>query len=406
MSEIVHALGLHLHQPPGNLIEVLRGAEHEAVGIIHAYDRIVRYAHRYKDLARIHVGMSGVLLDQLTDPRAVDAYSRHLDIPAMLRGYREADNIELLGMGHFHPIFPLIPREDWPEQLSYGRRRIVEVFGREPAGFWPPEMAFTMEMIPAIAAAGYRYLVVDSFHVRPLGLRAGERPDLLRPYLAEHGGVQIAVVPRNRDVSNAQESGMDAGWFRNEVQNKVRESGAPDRPRLVCTWSDGENGGWFRRLDEASGFWGHFFTPFMDQVRAGGPIRPVKLSEYLERNPPREKAQVQTGAWNVASTSGVDFSQWNGSAAQKKGVTEVVEVSRRWWEAQRRAGKRSRPEAPRSEIPRSEIEAKLDRARKLILEAETSCFLFWGDDWVPRLYERTGPARRLLEEVEAGAGGR
>jgi alpha-amylase/alpha-mannosidase (GH57 family) len=396
MSEIYHALGLHLHQPPGNMMTMLREAPHEAVGVIQAYDRIVRYAHRYKDTARIHVGMSGILLDQLTDPGVVDAYRPHLDIPAMLRGYREADNIELLGMGHFHPIFPLIPREDWSEQLAYGKKRIVEVFGREPQGFWPPEMAFTMEMVPAVAKAGYKYIVVDSFHVKPLDSGRSRRPDLLKPYLAEHGGVQIMVVPRNRDVSNAQESGMDAHWFKNEVLNKVRESPAPDQPRLVCTWSDGENGGWFRRMDEGSGFWGWFFAPFMDQVRGGGPIRPVKLSEFLAKHPPREKANVQTGAWNVASTSGVDFSQWNGSETQKKGVGEVVEVSRRYWQLREKAERAARPE----------VRQKLESARKLILEAETSCFLFWGDNWVPKLYERTGPARDLLSQVEAAAGAR
>ena len=392
MAEIFHALGLHLHQPPGNMLEVLRGAEHEAVGIIHAYDRIARCAHRYRDTARLHVGMSGVLLDQLTDPEVAEAYRPHVEIPGMLRGYREADNIELLGMGHFHPVFPLIPKEDWPEQLAYGRQRIAEVFGREPEGFWPPEMAFTMEMVPAIVEAGYRYIVVDSFHVRPLGLGASERPDLLRPYLAEYDGARIPVVPRNRDISNAQESGMDAAWFQNEVLHKVRESPAPDAPRLVCTWSDGENGGWFRRTDESSGFWGHFFAPFMDQVRSGGPIRPVKLSEYLEEHPPRDLAHVETGAWNVASTSGVDFSQWSGSETQRRAVDEVAEVSRRYWELR-----------PRAEA--GEARGKLDHARHLILEAETSCFLFWGDSWVPKVYERTAPARQLLGEAEAASGG-
>lgn len=393
MSEIYHALGLHLHQPPGNLLDVLRDAEHEAVGIIHAYDRIVRYAHRYRDTARFHVGMSGILLDQLTDRAVVEAYRPHLDIPGMLRGYREADNIELLGMGHYHPIFPLIPREDWPEQLTYGRQRINEVFGREPIGFWSPEMAFTMDMIPAVVEAGYRYLVVDSVHVKPVDTQAGSSPDLFRPYLAEHNGVEICVVPRNRDVSNAQESGMDADWFRNEVLNKVRESPAPNEPRLVCTWSDGENGGWFRRLDEASGFWGHFFAPFIDQVRAGGPIRPILISEFIDRYPPQTLANVKTGAWNVASTSGEDFSQWEGSAAQKQAVNEVVQLSRRYWTL-------------REKVDRGSIREKLDQARKLILEAETSCFLFWGDNWIPKLYQRTGPAGDLLGQVEDMLNGR
>ena len=40
------------------------------------------------------------------------------------------------------------------------------------------------------------------------------------------------------------------------------------------------------------------------------------------------------------------------------------------------------------------------RARDLILEAETSCFLFWGDAWIPHLYERTVPAQRELAQAE------
>jgi hypothetical protein len=47
----------------------------------------------------------------------------------------------------------------------------------------------------------------------------------------------------------------------------------------------------------------------------------------------------------------------------------------------------------------------LDEARRLVLEAETSCFLFWGESWIPHLYERTDPAARLLEEVEASLRG-
>jgi hypothetical protein len=230
-------------------------------------------------------------------------------------------------------------------------------------------------------------------HVRPLEVQKDQRPDLLRPYFSEHNGARVCVVPRNRDVSNAQESGMDADWFRNEVLNKVRESPAPDEPRLVCTWSDGENGGWFRRLDEASGFWGHFFAPFVDQVRAGGPIRPVLISEFIDRYPPQELAYVKTGAWNVASTSGEDFSQWEGSAAQKQAVDELVRLSSRYWTLQEK-------------VEQGSIREKLDQARKLILEAETSCFLFWGDSWVPKLYQRTGPAWDLLGQVEAKLDGR
>ena len=106
------------------------------------------------------------------------------------------------------------------------------------------------------------------------------------------------------------------------------------------------------------------------------------------------KAAVRTGAWNVASTSGVDFSRWDGSEAQKRGIREVIEVSRRYWGLRPAVERSGRPGAREA----------LDRARKMILEAETSCFLFWGDSWVPKVYERTRPARDLLAQAEAAAG--
>ena len=113
-------------------------------------------------------------------------------------------------MGFFHPIFPLIPVADWEEQLRTGRELMREVFGRAPRGFWPPEMAFSMEMIPALAKAGYDYVVVDGVHVHP----ADGVSDVFRPYIACHDGVCITVVPaRSRRLQcPGKRAGRD--WFR------------------------------------------------------------------------------------------------------------------------------------------------------------------------------------------------
>lgn len=94
-TKAFHALGLHMHQPPGNL-----------------------------------------KLPIESNPR-------------------EAANVELVGMGYYHPIFPLVPTTDREEQLASGRAIMEHAFGRAPRGFWPPEMAFAMEMIPARVKAGY-----------------------------------------------------------------------------------------------------------------------------------------------------------------------------------------------------------------------------------------------------------
>ncbi len=383
---LFHALGLHMHQPPGNLKLLLESNEWEAEQIIRCYERAVRYALSYPLEARLHVGFSGILLEQLLDPAMIDGYRRFIDIPAMLDRYREADNVELIGMGYYHPIFPLIPQEDWADQLISGRQIMEEIFGRAPKGFWPPEMAFSMDMVPALVEAGYEYVVVDGVHVSPEG---GTR-DVYQPYLACQDGACITVVPRDRDISNAQESGLDPGWFANEVRHRCAGSPRPGEPRLVTTWSDGENGGWFRQLHEGSGFFGHFFAPYMEHVRSGEyPVRPVSISAYLEEHPASAHAHVQTGAWNVGSTSGYDFAQWAGSESQRRAVEAIRDLSRRYHEAR-----------SRTKRPSVKAREQLAVVHKLLREAETSCFLFWGDSWIPHHYERTEPAHRLLDELE------
>jgi hypothetical protein len=51
MSEVFHALGLHLHQPLGNLVTLHNSAEPwEAKQILWCYDRITRMLDQYWDV--------------------------------------------------------------------------------------------------------------------------------------------------------------------------------------------------------------------------------------------------------------------------------------------------------------------------------------------------------------------
>jgi 4-alpha-glucanotransferase len=385
-TNLYHALGLHMHQPPRNLERLIQSSPEDAEQIIRCYERAARYTQEYRDSAHLHLGFSGILLEQLLDPGVVDAYRHIVDIPRMLERYCEATNVELVGMGYYHPIFPLIPKADWEEQLMRGRAVVEKAFGRAPRGFWPPEMAFSMEMIPALVKAGYAYVVVEGIHVWPQdGLS-----DIYRPYLACHEGVCITVVPRDRDLSTAQENGTSPDWFAGESLRRVQTSPRPAQSRLLTTWSDGENTGWFRRTPEDLGFFGRFFAPLMERARTGETsLTPIALSDYLEKNPPAARARVQTGSWSAGSTAGHEFSRWAGSEAQQKAAELIRDLSRRYWDLEHEQG--SLGEKNRQ---------ALAHARALILEAQTSCFLFWGDAWIPHLYKRTMLADRDLAQVE------
>ena len=383
---LYHALGLHMHQPPQNLERLIAADTGTAEEIIRCYERVPRYAREFSGQARLHVGFSGILLQQLLDPGIVDRYRHWVDIPTMLASYGETTNIELIGMGYYHPIFPLIPVSDWEEQILSGRKILEQAFGRAPPGFWPPEMAFRMEMIPALVAAGYEYVVVEGAHVRPEdGLN-----DIYRPYLACRDGVCITVVPRDPLLSDHQGTGLELETFVRTALGQIEQSPRPAQPRLVTTWSDGENRHWFRQLQEENGFFGRFFAPYMEQVGTDrSAATPVALSAYLKSYPPTAHARVQCGSWNAGTTAETSFNQWIGSGSQREAALAIHELSRRYWDLRRQAG-----------LMDAAGKAALQHGRRLILEAETSCFLFWGDAWLPHLYARIGPARHQLEQAE------
>jgi hypothetical protein len=330
------------------------------------------------------VSFSGILVEQLLDPVIVDAYRRWVEIPAMLEGYRTADNIEVVGTGYSHPIFPLIPKDDWEEQLIRGRQILESVFGRAPQGFWPPNMGFCREMIPVLARAGYKYVIIDSVYIQPTdGVL-----DTYRPYQATYDGCSIAIIPRERHLSCAQESGMDLPWFIQETESKIARGPGPGTLRLLTTWSDVEKDGWFRETYEPSGFFGRFFVPYTEAIRSGEiAFRLVMLSDYLDEHLQMQGASVQTSAGDIGSSSGVDFHRWNKSHVQRSALANISEVSGLYWRLMN----------SETHLP-NDAKTALARARSLILEGEASCFL--DESQIPKLYERTASARLLLLEAE------
>lgn len=354
---IQHALGLHLYQPDGNLRELLRRDEGELGRILRCYERIARHAHKYAHVARLHVALSGVLLEQLRDPVLIDDCRHLADVPAILEGLREASSIEFVGTGLRHAPLPLIPAADWDEQLRAERLQAEAVLGRVLKGYAPPAGVFSPEVVPALVRAGYEYLLLPA---PLLATPDGAGADPYRPYWLAHGGARIAVVPWDRGFSQAQEAGLDVAWFADEVRNGVAQSPARGVPYLLTTWSDGENGEWFRRLDEEHGFFGQFFSPYMEFCETGEyPVRPVHLSAYLRDHPPAAGVGLRDAP---PPAPGVAGDAEDLAAARDR----LAHVSARYW---------SLAHAAAHPLP---LQQALPRARELILRSEDSGYLL-GD---------------------------
>ena len=352
---IQHAIGLHLHQPAGALLKLLQQDEGELRRILLCYERLARHAHKYAHVARLHVALSGVLLEQLHDPAFIKA-SRHLaDIPAILDSLRSAPNIEFVGTGYRHASLPLIPSEDWEEQLRNERVTMESVLGRVLKGYFPPASRFTLELIPALVRAGYEYVLLPN---TALLTPDGHGTDPYRAYRLRHLDASIDVVPWDRGFSLAQESGMDAAWLADEARNGVAQSPESGAPYLLTTWSDGDAGEWFRRMDEEQGFYGHFFSPCMEFCETGEfPVQPIQLAEYLRDHRPETEVDLvqEMQAETLVASLGAEA-----QAARKR----LFAVVARYWSVVRLSAAKSGPSR-----------ATLQEARELILQAEESDFL-------------------------------
>lgn len=382
---IQHALILHLYQPPDNLQQLLRQDEEELRRILLCYERIARHAHKYSDVARMHVVFSVPLLEQLRAPALIDGCRHLVDIPAILEAFRGASNIEFIGSGYQHAPLPLIPREDWEEQLRGEREIVEEVLGRVPKGYWPPEAVFSMEMVPALVDLGYEYVLLGSSTL----VDEDDQPvDPYRTYQLSHKGDSITVVPWDAGFSRAQERGLNAPWLADELRNGVSQSPVSGAPYLLTSCSDGENGEWFRRVDEEEGFFGHFFSPYMEFCETGEfPIRPENLTRYIRSHPAKQAVSLRN---DITS----DRPAWNYPAEQKATFDRLFKASGRYWSLVRTGA------AATQGISRQE----LAQARKLMLQAQGSCYLLGQGKQHESMIEFLEQAESLLgDERDAHA---
>ncbi|MCL6646624.1 MAG: hypothetical protein K6U88_16990 [Dehalococcoidia bacterium] len=143
------ALLLHFYQPPTQTHDVLVKVAEES------YRPLIAVLRAHAN-ARVAVNLQGVLADLLLEHGLGD-------VVAGLRELAEAGLVEFVGSGKYHPILPLIPEAERKRQIQENARTNRAALGRawNPRGFFPPEMCYSREILPAINASGHEWLIVS-----------------------------------------------------------------------------------------------------------------------------------------------------------------------------------------------------------------------------------------------------
>jgi alpha-amylase/alpha-mannosidase (GH57 family) len=243
-----------------------------------------------------------------------------------------------------------------------------------------------MEMIPYLKRMGYSYVMVDSNNVEPVDSMKWQELRY-KPHLARFEEDEIIVIVRDRELSDAQESGMDLDWFNSELNERTKWC---DFEPLVTTCTDGDNGGWFRNTSPEGNFWDYFYKNLLRATRANQTnIRPTFISDYLKNHGVSGYVNVKTAAWNTGWHNGIGFTQWTGSQKQRDALERIKTISNTFHLTKNRAIAKGA----------GDLFAALNEAQWHLLRSETSCNFFWGEAWVQKSHDDLDTVENILEGI-------
>ncbi len=265
----------------------------------------------------------------------------------VLHDYREAQDagrIEISTTPYYHPIVPLLldmrsAREALPHatlpvvqrgfegdaarQVTDALARYRQVFGRDPAGFWPSEGSVSDGTLSLLADAGLRWAATDEDVLaaslgRPL---AGEaRGELYRPHrFRSPAGKEISVFFRDKALADlvgfsyaSWETGLAVRDFVGRLGELARGAAQGGTISVIL---DGENAWEFYPDNGAP-----FLRGVYREVARHPELRFATLSECLDGGKPLSR--VHPGSWIYAS-----FSTWVGHP-EKNRAWELLERTR------------------------------------------------------------------------------
>ncbi len=140
---------LHIYQPPTQTEAIVQKVTSEC------YRTLIQ---TLKDApgSRITLNINAVLTEQLA------RYGLD-DVIQGLRELAERGQIEFTGSAIYHPILPLIPRDEVIRQINLNTKVNKHYFGDvyNPDGFFPPEMCYSYEVAQIVAELGFRWIIID-----------------------------------------------------------------------------------------------------------------------------------------------------------------------------------------------------------------------------------------------------
>jgi 4-alpha-glucanotransferase len=294
------ALVIHNHQPVGNFGWVIEEVYRQA------YAPMIDALERHP-LVRLGLHYSGPLLDWLAaeQPQLLERVGE-----LVARG-----QVELLGGAYYEPILAALPERDRQAQLVKMRRDVERRFGRAPAGAWLAERVWEPSTAHDLAAAGYRYTVLDDNHLRAASIADD---DMWGSYTTDDQGRLLTIFGTEKGLRYLIP-------FRPvpELIAYLRRHATADGRRLGTMGDDGEKFGAWPGTEEHCWGDGQWINECFTALAANATwLTTVTPTEWLEREPPHGRVYVPTSSY-------FEMTEWALPADQARRFHDALEQAER-----------------------------------------------------------------------------
>ena len=269
------ALVIHNHQPVGNFGWVIEDVYERA------YSPLLGALERHPGI-RLALHYSGPLLQWLVAnrPKAI----------AQIRGLVKRDQVEIVGGGYYEPILVTLPDRDRHGQLVRMVDEMERLFGRRPAGAWLAERVWEPSLAYDLAAAGYRWTVLDDNHLRAASIREDE---MWTAFTTDDRGQRLTVF--------GTEQGLRYRIPFKPVEDLISYLHARvtlDGRFVGMMGDDGEKFGSWPGTFEYCWSREHWVDRCFEAIESNADwLSTVTPSEWLERRPPTTRVYVPTASY-------------------------------------------------------------------------------------------------------------
>ena len=424
--EAVYVPWLHMHQPlvwfktnkkeelVSNLQKMILSKDQKESWdgklIARAYKNPAKYIKILKKRGyepRIILDYSGILLESLEELSKKKFFEKieveREKIGNLIKAFKDVlkkfpSCIEFAGTAYSHCYFPATPEEDWVLQVEEWKKVYKKIFGKKclekVKGFWLPELGVPgfedklEKLIKVLKEQDYEWLILPLQAVENYErLSFEERIKIAcQPHLLRVKNQSITVVFRFPSFIIDQQAGCSA----REVYEKAKETAKTfskysKRPALIIPASDGENGNVM--MNE---FFPQTFVPFFEEFK-DEKVSSMLISEFLhtfyeKRGEVCPESEIKLKTLGASWINGHKL--WLEGSKRLKMKKKIEKLSREFHEIEKKLKKKG-------------LDERLEEVKKLLLIAETSCYVYWGVDfWFEQGEKTIKFVRKKLENLK------